>query len=290
MLLNIIGDPNSYSSFKDIFEHRYLYNVNNPWPEGEVGYGPFNRPVSNRSNNAIMNRSMYAGENPFPKIGGPRESPNNMMNEKNGDSLENFNSDKNIFGRTNPVHQDEGYLPSYGINHNNIKCGEDKQKADQYLFEKVPNGKGVQTHLDEDYLPSFDKNYMGHMKGRSGANTPLKKIRRPNTNGAVNSRSVDADHGRKQVNGPVGYMFRESQRLAAQGKDRRQVMNNKGQATMNPNTNFNPSQVSYNDPMANQEVVRIKERELAHGNHDIDLEGQQYHNEEGLKDVPENKT
>jgi len=59
---------------------------------------------------------------------------------------------------------------------------------------------------------------------------------------------------------------------------------------MNPNTNFNPSQVSYNDPMANQEVVRIKERELAHGNHDIDLEGQQYHNEEGLKDVPENKT
>lgn len=131
-----------------------------------------------------MNRSMYAGENPFPKIGRPNEGPSNMINSDTTENLPQDMANPNqVFERTNPVHVDEGYLPSYGINHNNIKCGEDKQALDQYKFEKIPNGKGQQSHLDEDYLPSFDKNYMANLKNRSnnnsGANTPLKRMRRP---------------------------------------------------------------------------------------------------------------
>merc|ERR1712100_831481 len=136
MRKQVHGDPNSYSSFKDIFEHRYLYNVNNPWPEGEVGYGPFNRPMSNR---AGMNRSMYAGANPFPNI------------------------------RTKPVHTDEQFLPSYGINHQNIKLEEDKQNQNMYKMEKINNEHGKQAHLDEDFMPSYDKNYMGALKNRKFA-------------------------------------------------------------------------------------------------------------------------
>merc|ERR1719378_983977 len=115
MRKQVHGDPNSYSSFKDIFEHRYLYNVNNPWPEGEVGYGPFNR-------------TMYAGANPFPNI---NKKPGNLM--ENGDGTENMPENKirsdsvdNAYGRTNLVHTDEQFLPSYGINHQNIKLEEEK--------------------------------------------------------------------------------------------------------------------------------------------------------------------
>ena len=147
MRKQVHGDPNSYSSFKDIYEHRYLYNVNNPWPEGEVGYGPFNRPTSNREG---MNRSMYAGTNPFPNInkksGGSEngdgtenmpERQNYMQEGRNrADSVDNA---KNMFGRTNPVHEDEKFLPSYGINHKNIKLSEDKQGQNMYKFEKVNN-------------------------------------------------------------------------------------------------------------------------------------------------------
>lgn len=106
----------------------------------------------------------------------------------------------------------------------------------------------------------------------------------------VNSRSVDINHGRKQIStGPVGYMFRESQRLAAQQKNQRSLMNNREQATLNNNANFRPDQVSYNDPLVNPEIVRIKEREMAHGIHDMDPEGKMYHSEEKDKDVPEDK-
>merc|ERR1711939_587558 len=73
MRKQVHGDPNSYSSFKDIFEHRYLYNVNNPWPEGEIGYGPFNRPPSGDSgtvvraqsvDNTLINNSGNKGKKP----------------------------------------------------------------------------------------------------------------------------------------------------------------------------------------------------------------------------------
>ena len=85
-----------------------------------------------------MNRSMYAGSNPFPNINkrsasnengeGTENMPerqNYMTEGRNGaDSVDNA---EKMFGRTNPVHTDEQFLPSYGINHKNIKLAEDKQ-------------------------------------------------------------------------------------------------------------------------------------------------------------------
>jgi len=273
MRKQVHGDPNSYSSFKDIFEHRYLYNVNNPWPEGEVGYGPFNRPSSNRNG---MNRSMYAGANPFPSL---RKKSGNMM--ENGDGTENApvndraESVDNVYNRNNPVHTDEQFLPSYGINHQNVKLQENKQDQNMYKFEKVNNEHGKQAHLDEDFMPSYDKNYMGSMKTRKFAATPMKGMRRNYTynvskGNGTNSLSCDMNHGRRgEIKAPTSYMFRESQRMAAQKDSHRQAINNRNGQAINPNTNFRPDTTGYVDPLRTVDPVRIKDRELAHALHDM---------------------
>ena len=301
MRKQVHGDPNSYSSFKDIFEHRYLYNVNNPWPEGEVGYGPFNRPMSNRA----MNTSMYAGANPFPNI--KNRSGNLAENGESGENLrtegaevdprmrgESMDTGKKRFNRVNPTHVDEKFLPSYGINHNNIKLSEDKQQQNQYKMEKINNEHGKQAHLDEDFMPSFDKNYIGAVKGRKFATTPMKNMRRNYTynvsNDVGNANSVDINHGRRGINrGPTSYMFRESQRMAAQKNDHRQALNNRDQATLNPNTNLRPDLTGYVDPLRTVDPVRIKDRELAHGQHDMNPEAIANYTEENDKDIPEDK-
>ena len=45
-------------------------------------------------------------------------------------------------------------------------------------MEKINNEHGKQAHLDEDFMPSYDKNYMGALKSRKFAATPMKTVRR----------------------------------------------------------------------------------------------------------------
>jgi len=166
MRKQVHGDPNSYSSFKDIFEHRYLYNVNNPWPEGEIGYGPFNRPPSGGS--GTVNRAQSVDNSLIQNSGkkGQRPRVNNFTNDDNRSQISkaskasansrpgsvrssasknNQNSmiqnKNNIYYRSNPAHVDEQFLPSYGINHNNIELDEDNVPDDQYKMEKIVKGR-----------------------------------------------------------------------------------------------------------------------------------------------------
>merc|ERR1712166_1538070 len=137
MRKQVHGDPNSYSSFKDVFEHRYLYNVNNPWPEGEVGYGPFDRPMSSQGYSVRSAQSQNKSVRSKNSNNGNRRKTGQNFRSS---SVELLNDDEQqLFDRNNPAHVDESFLPSYGINHDNIKCAEDKQKNDHYKLEKVTN-------------------------------------------------------------------------------------------------------------------------------------------------------
>merc|ERR1712025_910199 len=105
-----------------------------------------------------------------------------------------------------------------------------------------------------------------------------------------NAQSVDINHGRRNLNkGPTSYMFRESQRMAAQKNPHRQALNNRDQATLNPNTNFRPDTTGYVDPLREVDPVRIKDREMAHGLHDMNPEAIENYANENTKDVHEDQ-
>jgi len=84
-------------------------------------------------------------------------------------------------------------------------------------------------------------------------------------------------------------MFKESQRMAAQNNPHRQALNNRDGQGLNPNTNFRPDTTGYVDPLRTNDPVRIKDREMAHGLHDINPEATNLHVGEYDKDVPEDK-
>merc|ERR1711879_748540 len=121
--------------------------------------------------------------------------------------------------------------------------------------------------------------------GRKFAATPMKTVRRNYTynvsqQNGTNSLSCDMNHGRRgEIKAPTSYMFRESQRMAAQQHSHRQAINNRDAQAINPNTNFRPYTTNYVDPLRTVDPVRIKDREIAHG----------LYTEENAKDVPEDK-
>jgi hypothetical protein len=291
MRKQVHGDPNSYSSFKDIFEHRYLHNVNNPWPEGDVGYGPFNRlpsggSMGSRSDYGYDKRAQSVQENrsrgsnggtPLPRSpmkagqGSRINIPDNMNNTFDvGDQAGQRIGDNTVFHRTGPAHADEGYLPSYGINHGNILCEEPQAEDGPHRLEKVTNGSLKPAHLDEDYMPSYEQNYIpqANLADRRNSQTPSVRSRQEERMMA-SARSMDKPRTGKKF-------ARPDYRLGDDGRHPKNKANfhNEGRTAMNLQ-GFLKSQLNPNVRRGSQraktqqsENVRIKDRELAHGPQD----------------------
>lgn len=336
MRKQVHGDPNSYSSFKDIVEHRYLYNVNDPWPEGEVGYGPFNRPPSGGGGSgAVRSQSVdyQMIKNSGNKGKGPRK--NNFTNDDNNSNLSiasnasnnsrnsrpnsvrssanknqqnsMINNNSKIYFRNNPAHVDEGFMPSYGINHNNIELDEQNVPDDQYNMEKIVQSRAKAAHLDEDFLPSYNKKYINGLNTMEINQSMVDDTRNTRSNKKkVNSSSTDFGNQRK----PQGYMLKESQRLAAQQDMARRSENGYGRAdkkrfgfNWKPGKTENYTKDNFYVPeptiedyhhkmMAGENLpqngVGIKNREMAHANHETGNMRSRYI-EEKMKDTFEDK-
>ena len=332
MRKQVHGDPNSYSSFKDIVEHRYLYNVNDPWPEGEVGYGPFNRPPSGGGGSGAVRTQSVDFRNSGMKGKGPRK--NNFTNNDNNSQLSMASNASNnsrnsrpnsvrssasknqqnsminnskIYFRNNPAHVDEGFMPSYGINHNNIELDEQNVPDDQYNMEKIVHGKSKAAHLDEDFLPSYDKKYINGLNTMEMNHSMIDATRNSRNNKKkFNASSIDCLKQRK----PQGYMLKESQRMAAQQDKLRASENNYGRADKKRfGFNWKPAKTEnytkdnfyipeptiedyHHKMMAGEHVpqngMNIKNREMAHAGHETGNMRTRYE-EEQMKNTIENK-
>merc|ERR1711939_325793 len=190
-----------------------------------------------------------------------------------------------------PAHVDEQFLPSYGINHNNIELDEDNVPDDQYKMEKIVKGRKKPAHVDEDYLPSYNKKYIDGLRKMEDIHvmqeTPTHGSGRRRSK-KINSSSIDFTNQGK----PRSYMVKESQRLAAQHEMARRSENNYGRAHKEhfgfnwkpgktehwPKDNFYVPEPTIEDyhmkMMAGQTLpennnLNIKNREMAHAGHEM---------------------
>merc|ERR1740117_507842 len=110
------------------------------------GKGPRKNNFTNNDNNSQLSMASNASNN------SRNSRPNSVRSSASKNQQNSMINNSKIYFRNNPAHVDEGFMPSYGINHNNIELDEQNVPDDQYNMEKIVHGKSKAAHLDEDFL------------------------------------------------------------------------------------------------------------------------------------------